>query len=48
MIQKELKPNKIINQGNSVFQNHHKLMSGTKSYKDMNDNGSSLPNTYKA
>jgi len=26
MIQKELKPNKIINKGNSVFSNHHKLM----------------------
>jgi hypothetical protein len=24
-IQKELKPNKIVNKGNSVFSNHHKL-----------------------
>ena len=24
-IQKELKPNKIVNKGNSVFSNHHKI-----------------------
>jgi len=30
-IQKELKPNKIVNKGNSVFSNHHKLQGSTES-----------------
>ena len=29
-IQKELRPNKIVNKGNSVFQNHHKLLQNSK------------------
>lgn len=29
-IQKELRPNKIVNKGNSVFQNHHKLLQNGK------------------
>ena len=33
-IQKELRPNKVVNKGNSVFQNHHKLL---------NNGGKSMP-----
>ena len=29
-VQKELRPNKIVNKGNSVFQNHHKLLHNAK------------------
>ena len=29
-VQKELRPNKIVNKGNSVFQNHHKLLQNGK------------------
>ena len=29
-VQKELRPNKIVNKGNSVFSNHHKLLQNGK------------------